>query len=137
MLDSSKQFIYHLVLKDKLKKQIKENYYHPESLKKEGFIHCCFELSTALLVAESYFYESIDDILLLKIDLKKISEQIKVEKASPIKGAKSYNHLKNNTFFPHIYGPLNLNAIIEVNKLIKENEKFKVSGKIKYLTDFF
>ena len=75
--------------------------YTADSLATEGFIHC----STAgqvVWVANNRF-RGRRDFLLLHIDSDRLSAPVK------------YENLEGGTqLFPHIYGPLNLDAVIEV-----------------------
>lgn len=66
-----------------------------KSLDEEGFIHCSFAHQVAN-TAERH-YAGRNDILLLTIDPAKVGAEIKVENG-----------------FPHIYGPLPIDAVREV-----------------------
>ncbi|PIP88571.1 MAG: hypothetical protein COW01_13610 [Bdellovibrionales bacterium CG12_big_fil_rev_8_21_14_0_65_38_15] len=88
--------IYHLIEKNIWKKV--ENEYRPESLDNEGFIH----FSTEDQVDGTYqrFYIN-KDMYLLVIDESKLKAELKYEEADGMS-------------FPHLYGPLNLDAVKEV-----------------------
>lgn len=90
--------IFHLVAPD-IWQQVSENY-QPESLKTEGFIH----FSTEKQVAATYkrFYSN-RPMLLLTIDESKLVEELKYEAA-------------DGDLYPHLYGALNLDAVIKVEK---------------------
>src|SRR5678815_3482269 len=75
--------------------------YAPESLQKEGFIHCSTR-SNYIATAHRY-YKGQRNLLLLCIDPGRAPKEIKYEKAP---------HSEER--FPHIYGPLNLDAVIDV-----------------------
>ena len=80
------------------------------SLKEEGFIHCSF-LEQALNVAEKYFIHE-EDVLLLTIDPSLVKAEIKYELAS------------NGQEYPHVYGAINIDAIIDVVPFPKEKGEF-------------
>ena len=88
--------IYHLVEKKLWNKVEKE--YRPESLKNEGFIH----FSTKEQVDGTYqrFYAN-KDMYLLVVEESKLKPTLKYEEADGMS-------------YPHLYGPLNLDAIKEV-----------------------
>lgn len=88
--------IYHLVEKTIWNKVDKD--YRPISLDNEGFIH----FSTQEQVDGTYqrFYSN-KDMFLLVIDESKLEAELKYEEA-------------DGMHFPHLYGPLNLDAIKEV-----------------------
>ncbi|OTY49163.1 hypothetical protein BK748_28180 [Bacillus thuringiensis serovar graciosensis] len=80
------------------------------SLKEEGFIHCSF-LEQALKVAGKYFGHE-EDVLLLTIDPILLKAETKYELAS------------NGQEYPHVYGAINIDAIIDVVPFLKEKGVF-------------
>ena len=81
----------------------KGSYKHP-SLKDEGFIHCSQENQVAA-VLERYF-SGKKDLVKLVIDTDKLTSKY-IFDWSP----------STQDTFPHIYGPINTEAVIEVIKL--------------------
>lgn len=77
--------------------------YRAASLVDEGFIHN----STApqLLRVANKFYHSRNDLVILCIDEVRVAAEVKYEK--PLNEAV-------DQFFPHIYGPLNVDAVVHV-----------------------
>lgn len=93
--------IIHCVKEDIWKLYENCNYYGKEYMDTCGFIHCS-EIETYPLVAPN-FKEVKEKLLLLVIDTDKVEPEIKWE------------DLENcGTKFPHIYGMLNKNAIVNV-----------------------
>ena len=80
------------------------------TLAEVGFIHCSFPYQT-LEIANRKF-SSQDNLLLLLIDVDKVKPSIKNE------GALS----GRSGVFPHIYGPLNIDAVYTVVPLKKNNK---------------
>ncbi|MDJ1476184.1 DUF952 domain-containing protein [Bacillus sp. LS15-K4] len=80
------------------------------SLKNEGFIHCSL-LDQALKVAVKHFNHE-EDVLLLTIDPSLIEAEIKYELAS------------NGQEYPHVYGVINIEAIVGVTPFTKEKGEF-------------
>lgn len=72
--------------------------YQSESLGTEGFIHC----STLAQVVGSAnrFFQGLQDLVILEIDVDRVTPEIRYEGADP------------NNLFPHIYGELNIDAVI-------------------------
>jgi len=69
------------------------------SLEEEGFIHCStFEQVEA---TANRIFAGSGDLLLLELDVEKIGPKLKWERATDV-----------GEEFPHIYGPLNLDAVI-------------------------
>ncbi len=90
--------------------------WRPESLVAEGFIHCTAEPEVLLQVANTLYRQTPGDYLVLVIDPAKVTAPVKYE-APKLVGAQrrtqSTDRLKRHVF-PHIYGPLNRDAIVAV-----------------------
>lgn len=65
------------------------------SLADEGFIHCSYDGQVEQTAA--LFYAHRDDVLVLTIDTNRLDVDVRVEDG-----------------FPHIYGPLPLDAVVDV-----------------------
>ena len=83
--------------------------YLAESLKTEGFIHCS-TLAQVLPVAEN-FYKGQTGLVLLVIEPALLSSDLKWE---PPSGGTPPPGVSAGDQFPHIYGPINLNAVRKV-----------------------
>lgn len=81
-----------------------------KSLIEERFIHCSF-LEQALNVAQKHFVHE-EDVLLLTINPAVVKAEIKYELAS------------NGQKYPHVYGAINIDAIIDVVPFPKEKGEF-------------
>lgn len=93
--------IYHIALKEAWEEAQKSGFYEHPSLKEEGFIHCSQQEQVAG-VLERYFTGK-KDLVKLVIDTEKLTSKY-VFDWSP----------STQDTFPHIYGPINLDAINEV-----------------------
>lgn len=75
--------------------------YQADTLAVEGFAHCTKEPDRLLWVANR-FYQAIEgDFVILCLETDRIEAEVRWEAAD--------GHL-----FPHIYGPINLEAVIDV-----------------------
>ena len=74
------------------------------SLADQGFIHCSFRHQVQQIA--DVVYRGRDDVLLLRIDPDRLSARVVVE--APREG---------DDAFPHIYGPLNRQAVVESSRL--------------------
>jgi uncharacterized protein (DUF952 family) len=85
--------------------------YLPREFGADGFIHCTCEPDVLLQVANHHYRSASGEFLVLIIDPAKVNVEIKFEPPNPppLPGAPRADHL-----FPHIYGPLNRDAIVEV-----------------------
>ncbi|MGZ6316951.1 MAG: DUF952 domain-containing protein [Anaerolineales bacterium] len=82
--------------------------YSAPSLEQDGFIHAS-TLKQVLPVASRY-YKGQSGLLLLEIDPARLTSELKWEPPSggPLPG------VPEGDAFPHIYGPINLDAVIQV-----------------------
>ena len=96
--------IYHVVTKEFWQKALQQGFYEAASLAVEGFIHC--SRAEQVIGVLNRYYEGQTDLLLLHIDESKLYAVLKYELATSV-----------NEEFPHIYGSLNLDAVIEVQKM--------------------
>ena len=88
--------------------------YRAESLAAEGFIHCS-TISQVLPVAEN-FYKSHNGLVLLVIEPTLLSSDLIWE---PPSGGRPPPGVPEGDPFPHIYGPINLDAVVKVVDLEK------------------
>ncbi len=79
---------------------------HP-SLESEGFIHC----STANLFwrVAPRFRNETDELVLLCIDTEKLESEVRFEDGDNV-----------GRFYPHVYGQINTNAVVNVLPYIKD-----------------
>jgi len=93
--------IYHITTADEWKKACFDSLYEAPSLHTEGFIHCSTE-NQVKGVLERYF-QGKTKLLKLVIDTDKLESKLKFELAPSV-----------NEEFPHVYGPINIEAVIGV-----------------------
>ncbi len=91
--------IYHIVLPDVWAEVKDRSFYESESLETEGFIHCSYadQLDDVL---ERYYSDAVE-VVVLGIDANKLTSPLVSEPST------------NDEPYPHIYGPINSDAIIK------------------------
>jgi uncharacterized protein (DUF952 family) len=95
------EFIYHITTKHAWEEaQLKHNYL-PKDFEKDGFIHCSIERQIEGVIER--FYQGQTGLIKLKIEKAKVQRPVLFELAEDL-----------NELFPHIYGPLNLDSVVEV-----------------------
>lgn len=92
-------FILHIINNNEWSKT--DGSYHPESLASDGFIHC--STKDQVIEVANFLYKGQNDLVLLCIDSNRVT--------SPIKYEDLYEAGED---YPHIYGPLNTNAVFKV-----------------------
>lgn len=87
--------------------------YLPAEFAADGFIHCTREPEVLLEVANRFYRHAPGDMLVLVIDTEKVAAEVKWEPPTHPDGTPTQPG--NERLFPHIYGPLNRGAIIEMH----------------------
>jgi len=111
--------IYHLATEDEFRLQVRDSVYRPVGLADVGFVHCASEPSV-IPVANDYFAEATESVLVLEIDPERLSSETRYEVAAPIEGGGT-THLAGAELFPHVYGPINCDAITGVGVLARND----------------
>lgn len=95
------KLIYHMLPQPDWQAQTPDTEYRPPSLQHEGFIHCTGELDRLVAVANQFYCDIASPFVILIIDETRVQSDVRWEAAD--------GHI-----FPHIYGPLNLDAVLDV-----------------------
>jgi uncharacterized protein (DUF952 family) len=96
--------IYHVVTEANWQNTLLQGFYEADSLAKEGFIHTSKAEQVAGVIER--YYKGQSNLLLLHIDETKLIAPLKYELAPSV-----------NEEFPHIFGRLNLDAVVKVEPL--------------------
>lgn len=91
-------FIYHITTQAEWQSALQDGWYAAASLPIEGFIHCA-TLEQVSGVLQRYFAGKTD-LVQLTIDVQLLVHPLQYELAPSV-----------NDHFPHIYGPINTNAV--------------------------
>lgn len=106
--------IFHITTQEQWQKAQQQGFYTTESLEKEGFIHASTTEQVPQVLAA--FYQGQLNLVLLTIDPSLLLSEIQWE--APIHpSGKSTDAIAETEKFPHIYGKINLNAIISCHSL--------------------
>ena|ERR1035437_1367501 len=102
--------IYHFITKTDLARYLDATVLRVPSLSGQGFIHCS-KLDQVLDVA-NYLAPYDEEMMLIEIDEMKVLPEIRYE-----------NLDGGERLFPHIYGPLNRDAIVAIHPLVWDGEE--------------
>jgi len=91
--------IFHITTETEWTAAKAAGHYEDPSLKEEGFIHCCQEEQIPDVLHR--YFEGKQHLLKLSIDTSKLKSQL-IYEWSPT----------NADTYPHIYGPINIDAVI-------------------------
>lgn len=101
-------FIYHLLPVAQWEKALVEGAYRPESLKKEGFIHC--STWDQVLESANLHLGEWDELVALKLIVRHLKQDLKWEPG------------RNGENFPHLYGMLPLSSVEDVLFIQKDRD---------------
>ena len=90
--------IFHICSSATWAAALKSGSYKGDTLLSEGFIHC--STRDQLIEVADHIFRGRAGLQLLLIDEARVKEEIKYEDAG------------NGKFYPHIYGPLNIDAVM-------------------------
>ena len=102
-MTSAEETIYHVTDQPTLDK-VADDTYTCDSLEAEGFIHCCTKDQLAGVLER--YYQGVTGLKLLKIDTASLTARLIYE-----------NTVGGEELFPHVYGPINMNAVVDVSNL--------------------
>ncbi len=111
--------LYHITTGQQLSEAKQTGEYHPPSLTAEGFVH--LSQRHQVLVVANLFYRNAADLVCLMIDTDKLRAPLKFESAAHPDG-NAHAEIPLNEQFPHLYGPLNMDAIIGVADLEADDQ---------------
>ncbi|NOT46150.1 MAG: DUF952 domain-containing protein [Acidobacteria bacterium] len=91
--------IYHIVLPEVWAAAKDKTFYEAASLAAEGFIHCSYADQLDGVVER--YYSGMEKVVILTIDANKLTSPLVSEPST------------NNEAYPHIYGPINTDAVTQ------------------------
>jgi uncharacterized protein (DUF952 family) len=95
------EFIYHVTTQKEWEQAKEKGEYQPAGFDQEGFIHCSIERQVAGVLDR--FYKGQTGLVKLKIEKAKVTRPVLFELAVDL-----------DELFPHIYGSLNLDCVVDV-----------------------
>lgn len=97
--------IYHITTGEAWKTALEDGTYRTESLASEGFIHC--STRGQVVGVANAFYQDVSDLVILRID-EALAGDVRYE--APAEDG----YASPDDRFPHLYGPLPVEAVIQV-----------------------
>ncbi|MEZ4861509.1 MAG: DUF952 domain-containing protein [Caldilineaceae bacterium] len=101
--------IYHMLPAALWQQQAADQPYCASTVASEGFMHCTGEPELLLWVANRFYRAIPGDFVILGLDPALVQAEVRWEKA-------------DGRYFPHIYGPLNLDAVVQVYPFPRDAE---------------
>ncbi len=92
--------IFHITTRSQWAQAQKLGEYRADSVETEGFIHC--STIDQVVGSANRFYRGQTGLVLLKIECDRLKARLQ------------FDEIETGEFFPHLYGSLNLDAVVEV-----------------------
>ena len=119
--------IYHIASRAAWEEAQKRGVYSAPSLKSEGFIHC--STRDQLLQVANDFYRGESNLLLLCIDESQLRSELRWEAPTHPK-LEAAEKTRNDVLFPHLYGVLNLDAVVAVYDFPEAHSGFRLPAEL-------
>jgi uncharacterized protein (DUF952 family) len=110
-MSNTERYIYHFTERETFEQAMTHGEYTPRRFAKDGFIHG--STREQVLHVANFIAPKDGDLVLLEIDTDKVTPRIVYE-----------NLEGGEKLFPHIYGPLDLQAVSKVWKFAPVNGEF-------------
>jgi uncharacterized protein (DUF952 family) len=101
--------LLHVCTREEWNDCLSHPWYKPKNFERDGFVHCCLE-NQLEGVLERYFVNR-RDLILLTVDEQELEAELKYERGEAKES------------FPHIYGVINRDAIVNVENISEEKTK--------------
>ena len=92
--------------------------YLPETFEADGFVHCSSDDDVLLAVANRFYAAVDDELVVLTLDDGRLAAEVRWEAPEPAPPP----GVDPGTRFPHVYGPLELAAVVEVRRLRRDGD---------------
>jgi uncharacterized protein (DUF952 family) len=89
--------------------------YLPAAYAQDGFVHCSAGDDVMLAVANAFYADTPDELVVWDLDPDRLTSEVRWEAAdgTPPSGVPS------STRFPHVYGPIDLAAVVRTRRLVR------------------
>jgi uncharacterized protein (DUF952 family) len=87
--------------------------YRPQSLETEGFVHC--SKPGQMVYVADFVHADADAMILLLLDESRLSAPVRYE-----------TNEDGNSAFPHVYGPLTLDAVVDSFPFEQDDTGFRL-----------
>jgi uncharacterized protein (DUF952 family) len=105
---SDQPITYHLTPLDHWLAQRAGTHYEPEPFAREGFIHCTDGKTRVIDVGNRFYASDPRAFCLLSLERVRISARVIYEDPEQV--------------YPHIYGPLNTDAVVDVRRVLRDHD---------------
>ena len=104
--------IFHVCARATAQHALAEGMYRPASLAAEGFIHLSQRHQVKGVITA--FYANVPDLVVLVVDPARLAAPLRFEAAASMPGFAQGGKAPAAGAFPHLYGPLEADAVLEI-----------------------
>lgn len=105
-MSTERDLIYHICTEEAWADAMEKGEYRADSLDEVGFIHA--STKEQVVGVANRFYRHLDHLMVLWIDVRRLVSEVRWEQVE-------------DGVFPHIYGPVNLDAVVDVSRLVRNS----------------
>jgi uncharacterized protein (DUF952 family) len=117
------RLIFHITTGSEWETARRDGEYRAPSLETEGFIHC--STPTQVTHVADWFYRDVPDLVLLCIEPSDLTSELRWEPSADAFAGE----------FPHVYGPIALDAVVLTVPWTRGEDGFTLPDKIHDLLD--
>jgi uncharacterized protein (DUF952 family) len=92
--------------------------YRPATYPEDGFVHCSAGDDVMLAVADAVYANTSDQLVVWEVDESRLTSPVRWEAAEPAPPP----GVSPATRFPHVYGPINLDAVTGARRLVRAED---------------
>ncbi len=89
---------------------------YPPSLRAEGFVHCSPDHATVLAVANAFYRDVTEPLVVLDLDDTLMGDDLRWEAPAHPDGRPA---TPNEPAFPHLYAPIHPSLVVAVRHLVR------------------
>ena len=116
--------IYHMCSVTDYEKALEEGQYFPPTYEADGFIHATEDPAMLLDTGTHFYKSSVGAWTCIKIDVSKLAAEVIYEAPMAVGNieAKVYSKEAEAPKFPHIYGAINTDSVIELFPIVRAED---------------
>ncbi len=104
--------VFHICSRVAAQQAMAQGHYQAPSLASEGFIHLSQRHQVSGVIAA--FYSDVPDLVILVVDPARLTAPLYFEAAATMPGTPAGSDAAATGLFPHLYGPLDVAAVVSV-----------------------
>lgn len=96
--------------------------YFPPTYDADGFIHASSDVLSLLPIANHFYTASKSDWICLKLSIPLLEVPVKFEAPAPVGNIESYVNDDKSAIFPHIYGGIKADSVVECYRMNRHQD---------------